>query len=360
MGLPGPKGWREDTRMRVLAMLGMLLFGSPAFAQELLPPLEGVRVEAPPEVPEGWDTQPGINVVVHAPADESKIALYLANRASAEVPKLAERLGVPIGGQIHLYVASTDAEFHDIQPGRTPEWADGTAWPESGAVFLRAPRARLDATRPLETVMKHEIVHVLLGRAFMPNHPPRWLQEGLAQVYAGEDDLTSSQALSRGLSERGKPYGLDQLNAGFPRSAEGAQLAYAESADFISYVREKHGEKALRKLIAALAQGKGIDSALYIATGDTLEEVDKAWTASLERRWSSWEWAVGPQIVGAGLGILAVAALITARRRTRRRMQAMKDAEAARELAFREWLDRPVTHPDVDTDHYRWSVPGIH
>lgn len=348
--------------MRLLGILAMLLMGSPAFAQELLPPLEDARTEAPPPIPDGWETVPGTNVIAHGPPGEQKLLVYLANRASEQVPVLARDLGVPIGGPIHLFVAGSDEEFHDIQPGRTPEWADGTAWPEAGSIFLRTPRVRLGTARPLETVLTHEIVHVLLGRAFFPNHPPRWLQEGLAQVYANEDDIASSEALGDGIMARGRPYGLDQLNAGFPRSAEGARLAYAESADFVRYVRTKYGDDAMRDLVGALADGKGIDSALYIATGDTLDEVDRAWTKELERRWSGWSWVAQiPGVLGgAGLGALAVTALVTARMRTRRRMQAMREAEAAQEAAYREWLSDPrPTWPDAD-ERFVWSVPGVH
>jgi hypothetical protein len=68
--------------------------------------------------------------------------------------------------------------------GPSPEWADATAWPELGAIFLRSPDIRVGGDEPLEQVLDHELVHVLLGRAFGDEQPPIWLQEGVAQVLA--------------------------------------------------------------------------------------------------------------------------------------------------------------------------------
>jgi hypothetical protein len=341
--------------MRGWAIWMMLLFGAPAQAQDLLEPLPETQTVAAPPVPDGWDTVPGTHVVVHGPPSEGKLLVYLANRASEQVPGLARELGVGIGGKIHVYVADSDATFHDIQPGRTPEWADGTAWPEAGAIFLRTPRARLDAAKPLERVLTHELVHVLIGRAFVPHTPPRWLQEGLAQVYAGEDGVATSEALAAGLAHRGSPYGLDQLDRAFPASAQGAALAYAQSADLVRFLRDHHGDDAMRSLIRAMAEGRGIDSALYIATQRTFDEVNVDWTTSLQRRFPQWGWTtVGPELASVALGGLAVAALVTARVRTRRRMQAMKEAEAVSAAAIGAWLTTP------DPSDGRWTVPGVH
>jgi hypothetical protein len=83
-------------------------------------------------------------------------------------------------------VVASDADFRALQPGQPPTWADATAYPAAGPICLRAPALRSGTDTRLEQVLDHELVHVLLGRAFAPAQPPTWLQEGIARVFAGE------------------------------------------------------------------------------------------------------------------------------------------------------------------------------
>ena len=56
--------------------------------------------------------------------------------------QLAKRLGVPMGRPVDVYLAPDEATFRSLQPGTIPDWADGTAWPTRGLVYLRSPRIR--------------------------------------------------------------------------------------------------------------------------------------------------------------------------------------------------------------------------
>src|SRR5690606_24960154 len=112
-------------------------------------------------------------------------------------PELADELGVPIGDTIHVYVTPSTQAFRELQPGSPPTWADATAYPGRGVVYLRAPEARGGAADPIEQVLEHELTHILVGRAFLPNHPPSWLQEGVAQVVSGEHEPGLSRELLR-------------------------------------------------------------------------------------------------------------------------------------------------------------------
>ena len=94
---------------------------------------------------------------------------------------------LPVGRTVHVYVARTQEQFRTLQPGNAPTWADATAYPGMGTVFLRDPKIRIATDEPVEQVLDHELVHILLGRAFAPAIPPSWLQEGVRPASRGPD-----------------------------------------------------------------------------------------------------------------------------------------------------------------------------
>lgn len=183
----------------------------------------------------GWRTEIGLYADVHGEWSDQSTLTRLANHAASALPRMAARLGVRPAGPIDVYVLSTEADFHRLQPGRTPDWADGTAWPAHGLIFLKSPSIRPGTAAPLEQVLEHELVHVLLGQAFGARPVPRWLQEGMAQFYSGEATWERAIALAR--NDFGiEPMPLASITGGFPPDPVRAELAYAQSADFVTWL----------------------------------------------------------------------------------------------------------------------------
>ena len=257
-------------------------------------------------LPADWVTVDGTYARVQGPADQDALLLRLANHAAASLPALAARLRVPIGDTVTISVVDRDVDFRTLQPGQPPTWADATAYPAAGRIFLRAPGLRNGTDTRLEQVLDHELVHVLLGRAFAPAQPPTWLQEGIARVFAGEFGPEEGALLASGAPLMR----LGELERGFPSDAARARLAYAQSADLVVWIEQQYGEEALPKLIHALAREQDIHAAVWSATGAALPDIEAAWLGRLEAgppTWLTWFdqgellWAVGAvSLVGAG------------------------------------------------------------
>lgn len=312
-------------------------------------------IVAPPVVtaPEGgWYEVDGIYArVLGADADRATVR-RLADHAATAVPRLSRALGVPAGTRMDVYVAP-ESQFAAIQPGEPPDWADGTAWPTQGLVFLHSPHDRAGTAEALETVLDHEIVHVLLGRAFAPERPPRWLQEGMAQLYAGEINPALADTLAQAKLGGGL-LPLPTLVRGFPADAGLARLAYAQSADFVGWIGTTYGDDALRRLVAELDRGATAEQAIRTVTGKPLAEVETAWSA----RWQSpWLWVKA--LLGSGIlwGVFSLLIVVGAWRRWRRGKLrlALWEAEEERarllaQAALRERMEmdaRPVTRGQV-------------
>jgi hypothetical protein len=358
---------RLTTGITILGIaLVVFVFASPAFGVDLVAtPDEVPALSEPPSLPPGFETMSGINLDVHGHPDEAALLLHLAQHGNTALPELARRMGVPVGGRVQVYLARTDAEFHALQPGRQPEWADATAWPELGVIFLRSPMARGSSARPIETVLDHEIVHVLLGRAFVPHDPPRWLQEGMAQVMSGEYSPATTRDLAHGML--GGLYSLEELHDGFPRGAAGARTAYAQSADLVAWIHAEHGEAAMQRLVRELARTGDIDGALRSATGAGLQEADLAWRARLDRGAPLWLSALASEeTLWMAVGFLGLAAVVRGRMRLRARFARLASEELARDALLEGlWRDATGGGSDQTLDlHERsegaWGPVRIH
>ncbi len=258
--------------------VGLLAITSPALAQEWTsepaPQVESGWTVPPP--PEEWDTVHGAFLRFHGHPRDYSTMLRLARHGSKALPDLATRLDLPIGNTIHVYLATTDAQFRELQPGNAPSWADATAYPALGVIYLRSNKARHGQSKPLEQVLDHELTHIVLGRAFMPERPPQWLQEGVAQVVAGEFTPETSNEIAAGMLAGGL-ISLEDLARGFPHDPVRAKLAYAQSADFVAWYEMQYGQEALSELVKEVAGGATLHAAVRRTTGQFLDDIDSEW-----------------------------------------------------------------------------------
>jgi hypothetical protein len=273
-------------RFLAVALIGMFFLVTPADAADgpamralEVEDLEGLFAEPIPP-PEGWRTVEALYTRIHAHPDDLGTAHALADHADKSVPLLAKGLGVPSGATIEVFLAPDTETFRSMQPGRPPEWADGTAWPNRGLIFLRSNRVRIGTDEPLAQVLDHELVHIILGRAFSPRPVPSWLQEGAAQILAHQYSPELTDRLASGLLGDSL-LRLDEITRGFPSDAGRARLAYAQSADLVAYLQNTHGEDSLVALTRGLASGKSVDQTLREVTGVSSFELDRAWRSRL-------------------------------------------------------------------------------
>lgn len=315
------------------------------------PSSAGLR-HAPPPVPEGWVELRGLYVTVAGdPADYTTVERVL-DHAETSVPRLARQMGVPAGPRITIRIAHTREQFRNLQPGTPPSWADATAWPHAGLIFLRAPRLRKGTAQPLTKVLDHEFTHVILGHAFGAREVPHWLQEGLAQYMAREYTPQLTRRMAQGVLGSSLS-SLQELTSGFPQDPLRAQLAYAQSADLVAWLRNTYGEDSLRVIIRMLSRGEPVGAAFRAATGTSLEQVDHAWRSRLEQSpfWlssvvgDSFWWVIGAVLIVVG-GVLV-------RRRNRVRLARWEREEALRESLYQVTLDMHASREEGD--RYAWD-----
>ena len=214
-----------------------------------------------------------------------------------------------------------------------PEWVSGVAHPPSGeiAISMHDP----DGSRSdLDTLLRHELVHVALFRATAGAELPRWFHEGVAESYANEISLMRAESLAGAVFGGGVP-DVYKLEAAFHGDARQAGVAYAAARDFTTWLRYHDAEQSqFRQLLSRLHNGRSFELAFTEAYGKPLSELDAEWHAGLLGRF------VWFPLIGSGslpfllLGPAVVLAWIR-RRRQLAVAWARLDAQDAAEQAAR-------------------------
>ena len=242
-------------------------------------------------------------------------------------------IGVDFAEKTEIRLSPTIEAFQEAQPGGTwiPLWATGVAYPAQNVIVLLSPRAVRGSRMNVVEVFAHEFSHVALGRALTGVKVPVWLNEGLAIYEAREWTFSRISVLTRAsLTDRLIP--LAVLTLSFPAEEEPAELAYAESFMFISFLINKVGREAFHLLIRDYTRYGDLAGALRRGTGMNLADLEERWLVYLKLR-VSWI-----PIITSVSTLWFVAALIFAYGYARKKRQAnrrLKEMEAEEESE--EW-----------------------
>ena len=120
----------------------------------------------------------------------------------------------------------------------------------------------------------------------------------------------------------------DRLTDGFPSDPYGAALAYAQSADFILWLRGEWGQDAIRTLIQDCIHGRPLKHALATLTDVQFETLDKMWTNRLANRSAAWSNPANVEMLLWGFcGVLLLGGGLSRKLAFRRRMAAWQEEE---------------------------------
>jgi len=261
--------------------------------------------------------------VVHAPR---QAALAREVMAVARRPLTLPGLGVHAAPESTTIVLAANArQWSAATGGLAPEWAGGVAFPDARLIVL--PIYPSAAVRPSETgtVLRHELVHVLVHRE-LPGPIPRWFDEGYAEVVAGSWDVESAWQL-RVAFLLGRAPALDSLALRWPRGGEEARLAYLLSATAVEHLRRRTGDEGFALLMQNWRREGSLEAAVRRTWGMTMGQLEDEWRADVRSRYG---WLLGlanVTIVTLAGTVLVLLAWIPRRRRNRRRIAEMQAEE---------------------------------
>ena len=226
--------------------------------------------------------------VIRYTAGDNGLAAELVRDSLQIRERVIADIGVDFTEKTEIRLAPTIEAFREAQPGGTwiPLWAAGVAYPEQNVIVLRSPRAIKGSRMNVVDVFAHEFSHIALGRALTGVTVPVWLNEGLAMYEAREWTFSRISVLTRAsLTDRLIP--LPVLTLSFPAEEGPAELAYAESFMFISFLINKVGREAFHRLIRDYTRYGDLAGALRRGTGMNLADLEERWLVYLKLR-VSW------------------------------------------------------------------------
>ena len=228
------------------------------------------------------------------------------------------------------------AERSDLARG-PPPWISGFADPGRNLVVLFPNRARFYPSDSLETLLHHEVAHILFSRAAQGRPVPRWFNEGLALAAERPVGLGDRSRLAWTLVRHGV-VSLSELERLFDEGRAANQRAYAVASALVRDLLRAHGEASAGRVLSLVGQDRPFDEAFETGMGEPLlAAVDRFW--SRQRLWGRWiPFLSGPTFLWMVITLLALYAIRAHRRRRaaqRRLWEAEEQAETERVLRQR-------------------------
>jgi len=219
--------------------------------------------------------------------EDERLTKSLINKGESFREEIEEDLGIYLEERTSVYIAPSFKEYEKIQPAAgIPIWSVGVAYPNLSLIIIKSPRAQKKGHIDIAKVFKHELTHIILGRAFKGRKKvPRWLHEGLAMYISREWNFSRVSVMTRAvLTNTLIP--LSSITHNFPREAERAALAYSESFYLISFLISKYGKDDFHRFIKVYSGGSDLKSALLGVYGIKWENFEGKWKNYLKIRFS--------------------------------------------------------------------------
>jgi hypothetical protein len=209
---------------------------------------------------------------------------------------------------------------------RVPRWVVGRAFGVRNIVILPERIARYPYDS-LESVFRHEVVHLALTARAGGRSLPRWFHEGAATSVEAGWGVTDQLRLL--LAALGEPT-IDDVSGLLGSEAQpDTELAYLLATALVNDVRERHGSDVPGRTAARVAAGMPFTQAFATETGETPDAAAAiAWRSY--RTWSRWV----PTLFSASaiwIYILVLAMMAFLARRRRRMQLRMRWAQEDRD-----------------------------
>jgi hypothetical protein len=224
----------------------------------------------------------GPKLIIEAQPGLEAAAARVRAFGTSTLANLVETLGLTEPGPPIRVVLADERSF---VAQSTPPWIAGFASSAQGIVVLFPARTPSYPDDSLESVLDHEVAHVLIARAADGRPLPRWFNEGLAMAVEhtwGLEDTTRF-AIETLWAE---PESFDHLDELFEEGESASRRAYALSGAFVrDLLQQQPGAGA--RILSLVARGQPFGEAFRLAAGLPLPQAEEAFL-SRQSSWKRW------------------------------------------------------------------------
>ncbi len=195
-----------------------------------------------------------------------------------------------------------------------------------GQIVLLPARADRYPDFGLESVLRHEVTHLLVDRRASAGDLPRWFNEGLAMAVGRSPDWGDSARLTLAVIDDGS-LPLARLDAAFAGGESEVNAGYALAGDIVRELFARHGRESAAAILDGVARGERFRDAFRAATGESLVDFE---TSYWDRRTFLDRWVPilsSSVLLWGGIALLALAAIRRRRARDAARLARWGAAE---------------------------------
>jgi len=238
--------------------------------------------------------------------------------------------------RVVIAIAPDKRRFREWAGTSAPEWGSAIAFPDSRRIVIQGQGAGSDAGDPV-AVLRHELAHMALHE-YLGNLPSRWFDEGYASYSAAEWGREEVLMTNLALALRGMPT-LDELEESFGGGETAAQSAYALAYRAVADLAQTDPAHGLTLFLSYWRDTGSFERAMRQAYGMTVAGFEQRWRKRTRQQYGAL--ALVSNVTMAGLLLLFVIAplYVARRRRDRRRLERMKEADEAAERAAQTAVD---------------------
>lgn len=175
-----------------------------------------------------------------------------------------------VGGPVRVSLRSESSREARL----LPDWVAGYARGETGEVVLFPSRGRSWPDRSLESLLVHELTHVLVARSTGGRAVPRWFNEGVALAASGAATVEDQ---TRFLFERLRTgrVPLAQLDLWFQGGPAEVRRAYAVAGALVREIIRRHGPGVVARILGRVRSGEPFAEAYFHVTGEALSTMEE-------------------------------------------------------------------------------------
>ncbi len=305
----------------------------------------------------GYQTERIGGVVWTFPESERGRVTELIESFDEHWAQVVTDFGVVVDDELVIRVARNPREMRAMAPigYPPPDYATGVAYSRWGVILLTMSAPQTWEPPDLQVVLVHELSHIALYRAVLGNPVPRWFNEGVAIHQSEVRLLPRMESLLRAAAQRSM-LRLSELDKHFPDRPHEVNIAYAQSADVVGFLRRSNNdERRFHRLIQSLRDGETFDTALATGYGWTRVGLERQWRDSLRTRYRILPALLAGSTIWVAAAILVVFAYRRRRRYHHLKLKQMADREELEALTAASQpppapLSRPAPATDVATD----------
>jgi hypothetical protein len=225
-----------------------------------------------------WNHLSQSNITVYWYKQDATFGQQLLTTAVSEATSIEQDLQTTLTTPLRVFTYQSDQDLRGGLPPSTPNWAGGVAFVELYQALIVVGNTQ---GQPLQRDLPHELTHLIFHEAagLDCGGCPLWFDEGMAvyhQLYHEADMQTVFDQTVR----NNRLLLFNTLSNRFPDDSSLAELAYAQSWQFITYLYKQFGEPKVAKLVNSLGT-ISFTRAFPAIFGADVAHIESQWHVSL-------------------------------------------------------------------------------